>query len=515
MSRKKQHRLRAAASRVFGLGSGIVSGAPVVVDVEGRGRSRVKTRRDMVAAASRPDQMDDDDAGDGFPAPAFPAKGQARANNLRSRFRPRQRPFNETAFSTATAYPFLSGTNLGNAGVYIGDDIFGGGAFVFDPWEMYSAKIISGMSMVLIGAQGTGKSTCAKSTVVRLCLIGRKALILADRKGEWDGPVKFLGGRTIKVGPGQPDRINPLDEGIKPLHTPEGDDMSDERWRAIVRARRLNVLKHMAATLLGKAVEGAEHTALTMALDGVVAASAGSGQAPILPEFTAELRALSSTASEASGQVKESAEKLMHGFARCAEGDLAGMFDGPTTARFDPDLPMISVNTSALGGASPEARKIAYACTGSWAESMITNDNSGQRLCVYEEGWDSVSDEASLVRMMEAWKLARDYGIFNILIMHKLADLDIAGDAGSAMSAMARSLLGDTEVKVVYRQETANLDVTQKELGLTEAERAEVNRLPQGTGLWIVGSRTVCVKNNLDNAERPVFDTNQNMDMAS
>ncbi|GAB3249193.1 conjugal transfer protein TraC [Arthrobacter pigmenti] len=514
MSQKRQRRIRAAASKVFGLGSGFTSGSPVVLDVDGRGRSRAKTRRELAASAARAAESDDE-ADDGFPAPAFAAKGEARANNLRGRFRPKQRPFSETAFSAATAYPFLSGANLGDAGVYIGEDIFGGGAFVFDPWELYNAGFITGMSMVLIGALGTGKSTCAKSTVVRLCQLGRKALILADRKGEWDEPVRFVGGRTIKVGPGQPDRINPLDEGIKPLYTPEGDVMSDQRWQAIVRARRLNVLKTMAATLLGKAVEGAEHTALTMALDRVVAGAAGSNRVPILPEFTAELRALSSTESSVSGQVRESAERLMHGFDRCDEGDLAGMFDGPTTVQFDPDLPMISVNTSALGGASPEARKIAYACTGSWAESMITNSNSGQRLCVYEEGWDSVSDEASLARMMEAWKLARDYGIFNILIMHKLADLDIAGDAGSAMSGMARSLLGDTEVKVIYRQETANLDVTQKELGLTDAERDEINRVPKGTGLWLVGSRSVCVKNNLTGPERPVFDTDKNMDVVA
>jgi len=272
----------------------------------------------------------------------------------------------------------------------------------------------------------------------------------------------------------------------------------------MVRARRLNLLQTIGEILLDRRVQGAEHTALSIALDNAVRLVAPG--VPTLPVFINQLRDMATT-TEKSVSVAEAAERLLHAFARTTEGDLAGMFDGETTADFDPDAPIITVNTKALTGASREARKIAYACTGSWAESMVTNADSGQRLCVYEEGWDSVSDEASLTRMMEAWKLARDYGIFNILIIHKLADLAIAGDAGSAMAAMARSLLGDTEVKVIYRQETANLDDTQKELGLTEAERKDINGSEQGTGLWKVGSRTVSVRNKRTTAEIPVFDT--------
>lgn len=363
--------------------------------------------------------------------------------------------------------------------------------------------------MIIMGTVGTGKSTCAKSVVTRLVQHGRKALVLADRKGEWDSVAAYLGGATIHVGPGLKARINPLDAGLRPSTDPDGQPMTDALWSAMVRARRLNLLQAMGFILLGRKIKDAEHTALSKALDDVVAA-AGEGSTPIIPDVTVRLRAMAADKG-LSVMTREGAELLAHNFARMSEGDLSGMFDGPSTVSFDADLPILTINTRALTGVSPEARKIAYAATGSWAESMIHNADSGQRVCVYEEGWDSISDEASLTRMLEAWKLARDYNIFNILIFHKLGDLDIAGDAGSAMAAMARSLLGDTEIKVIYRQENANLATTAKELGLTTAEVALVKKNRKGVGLWKVGTRSLLVRNDRTATDVPVFDTDAKM----
>jgi hypothetical protein len=48
------------------------------------------------------------------------------------------------------------------------------------------------------------------------------------------------------------------------------------------------------------------------------------------------------------------------------------------------------------------------------------------------------------------WRLARHYGIANMLIFHKLSDLDNVGDQGSAIRALASSLLANAETRVVY-----------------------------------------------------------------
>src|SRR5699024_11227575 len=100
----------------------------------------------------------------------------------------------------------------GAAGIYMGEDRNGGGAFAVDPWALYAQGIISGMSAVMFGQVGTGKSSCAKAFATRSVLAGRKLSVAADKKGEWTPVVQGLGGAVIRVGPGMPDRINPLDE---------------------------------------------------------------------------------------------------------------------------------------------------------------------------------------------------------------------------------------------------------------------------------------------------------------
>lgn len=68
-------------------------------------------------------------------------------------------------------------------------------------------------------------------------------------------------------------------------------------------------------------------------------------------------------------------------------------------------------------------------------------------------------------------RLARHFGIANMLIFHKPTDLDNAGDQGSAMRALASSLLANAEVRIVYRQEPDQLGTTALALGLTGTEQ--------------------------------------------
>ena len=74
--------------------------------------------------------------------------------------------------------------------------------------------------------------------------------------------------------------------------------------------------------------------------------------------------------------------------------------------------------------------------------------SGGQRWVVYDEAWRLMSHPALLRRMDAQWRLARHYGIANMLIFHKLTDLDNVGDSGSAMRALASSLLANAETQL-------------------------------------------------------------------
>ena len=73
----------------------------------------------------------------------------------------------------------------------------GGGAFSFDPWNLYSRtsytatpsgpRLLSNGNVIVIGAPGNGKSALVKTLCFRLACFGRRVEAI-DPKGEY-GPL--------------------------------------------------------------------------------------------------------------------------------------------------------------------------------------------------------------------------------------------------------------------------------------------------------------------------------------
>lgn len=111
-----------------------------------------------------------------------------------------------------------------------------------------------------------------------------------------------------------------------------------------------------------------------------------------------------------------------------------------------------------------------------------------------------------LLRRMDAhWRLARHCGIANLLMFHKLSDLDNVGDAGSAARTIATSLLANAETRIIYRQESDQLGPTAVALGLTAAETARLPFLGLGQGLWKVRNDATLVAHQLHDVEEALF----------
>jgi hypothetical protein len=133
------------------------------------------------------------------------------------------------------AYPFLAEGGLGANGTYIGADVFSGGSFVYDPWVLYQSRVITNPNVLLAGVIGSGKSTTAKALITRSVALGHKAYIPCDPKGEWTPVANAMGGVAIKLGPGLPTRLNPLDAGRRPAMVAsdewERNDGARSSWR--------------------------------------------------------------------------------------------------------------------------------------------------------------------------------------------------------------------------------------------------------------------------------------------
>ena len=422
-----------------------------------------------------------------------------RTRHARSGFRPvgrlRLPAHRESSATLAGAYPFLAAPTP-NTGVPIGVDTLTGSVFAFDPWTLYAGGVLTNPNMLLAGVIGQGKSALAKSLAIRSIAAGRRVYVPGDPKGEWAGVAHAVGGRVLTLGPGQHDRLNPLD-------TPPGSDPLE------ARASQLGLLGTLAETALDRALAPVEHTLLGTALTATTATS----RVPTMRELVDHLadpnpgvvRELRWTLGEYEAQSRD----LTHGLRRLVGGDLAGMFDGPTTVTLDPGAPMVVLDLSRLGS-HDQGLTLAMACGSAWLDSALRVEQA-KRWIVYDEAWRILSSLPLLRRMQSQWKLSRAHGIANLIVLHRLSDLDATGAAGSQTRAVAEGLLADCSTRVIYRQESDQLGPTTTTLGLTAPERAIITALPRGTGLWKLPRTSHVVAHQLHPAEVDVVDTDRAM----
>ena len=97
----------------------------------------------------------------------LPSAGEPGPAMLRSPGRFRLPRHQDTSAVLAGQYPFLAEAGLGSAGMFIGQDLYSGSSFVYDPWVLYQRGIITAPNLILAGIVGSGKSSLAKSLYTR------------------------------------------------------------------------------------------------------------------------------------------------------------------------------------------------------------------------------------------------------------------------------------------------------------------------------------------------------------
>jgi hypothetical protein len=448
-------------------------------------------------------------AGDTEARPLYPPGGRpgpasARGGRLRL---PAHRM---TTAIAAGAYPFLAEGGLGADGLLIGRDVHAEAEFCFDPFALYGRMDgFTNPNLLLAGVIGMGKSALAKSVATRAIAHGYRVYVGCDPKGEWTPVAEAVGGQTIALGPGLPGRLNPLDAPARPT------GVTEDAWTGEVRKRRLLLLAALTRTVLGRELHPAEHTALDIALHLAADDAQRAGSTVLLGHVAHALSThgrLDTALGDGAARLGPAAQDLAHALRRLVVGDLAGMFDAPSTIAFDPGAPMLSIDLSRLGAGSDDtALVLAMTCASAWMETALADPAGGRRWIIYDEAWRLLRHAGLLERMQAHWKLSRGLGIANMLIIHRLSDLLSAGDAGSRGRALAEGLLADCATRVIYRQEPDQLQAAASLLGLTGVETQAIAALTRGRGLWKVAGRSFVVQHLLHPAERELFDTDARM----
>lgn len=400
-------------------------------------------------------------------------------------------------------YPFVSGggpagSGPAGRGPLIGLDLLGG-LFCFDPWELYRLGRITSPNALVMGQLGRGKSSFIKTLVWRHLAFGRQAWII-DPKGEYGPLAAACGSRPLTLAPGGSLRLNPLDLP----GGPGGPSAAEDRVRP-----RLELAATVLSCSLGRSLLPQERTALEIALRR---ASADRPQ-PTLEHVVEALLdpdagAAASVGTDRAGLASDGRVAALE-MRRLARGDLAGMFDGPTTAGTDLRADVVVLDLSATF--SSPALPLVMACATAWLQARLAERDGIQRLVVMDEAWAILADLSTARWAQSIFKLSRALGVANVVVVHRVSDLRAAGADGSAQHKLADGLLADSETRVVFGQPPSEAESTGVALGLTRTETDLVSRLPRGVALWRIGGRSFLVQHLLSDAERPLVDTDAAM----
>jgi type IV secretory pathway VirB4 component len=413
-----------------------------------------------------------------------------------------QRPGHRATTRHAQAiYPFLTAGGLGDRGVFVGRDA-GGGAFCFDPWVLYGEGTLDDPNAIVLGTLGQGKSALVKSLLWRMLLFGRRAFVL-DVKREYGPLCDAVGVTPISLVPGGGVRLNPL------ASRPE-------------EHAQLELLRAVTVTALGGPLNQLEAGALREALRVVrLRGGGGGGCEPTLPEIAAVLfspvAAMAERLQTTPDALAADARRVALALQDLCEGPLRGMFDGPTTPGLDLDARLLVLDLHAVRD-SP-AVGILMACATAWISALLarTAERPGRErlINVADESWKIVQHTGLGEWFQSNFKLARQFGVMNLVVLHKLADLQTAGDAGSRAARIAEGLVADASTRIVYHQDESQIEVTRSLLGLSRSEGRLISMLSPGQALWRVGSRSFVVNHQRSRIEARMTDTDSGMSLVA
>ncbi len=413
-----------------------------------------------------------------------------------------------TTAQLCAAYPFQAAAGLGGRGIYLGtDELAGGGAFCLDVFELYTRGVISAPNMLIVGQVGSGKSSAVKTLLYRTIGVlrspggGPRWVAVVDPKGEYRPLAEALGLEVLHLYRGGPTRLNPLDAG------PGAAWANPEE----LIGHRTALVSALIAAVLHRDLRPVEDAVVGWAVAQVSSRRSSTPTlvdvARLLAEPTPEM---AQRAGADAAELARSVNSARFALGKLLDRDLRGMFDGPTTARVGWSGRGVVIDLSAVHQ-DPEALALVMIAATAWLQALLAAPEGAEvprRYQVLEECWALLGSERTAKYLQSCYKLSRAYGVANIAVAHRIADLRAQSDDGSSAAKVAMGLLGDTDIRVLFRQSSDQVAEAAALLDLSSTEAGLLPRLVRGRALWRVGpEHTSVVQHVIAPTERRFTDT--------
>ncbi|WP_055588327.1 ATP-binding protein [Streptacidiphilus griseoplanus] len=385
---------------------------------------------------------------------------------------------------------------LGDSGVIIGREVYSGKGYVYDPFQLYGQQLPAPHWLVL-GESGNGKSALEKTYVLRQLRFRDRQVVVLDAQGEdgvgeWNLIAEALGITPIRLDP-----MAALDGGIKlnPLDP------------AITTTGQLALLRTIVEVAMGRGLEERAGFALKAAHAHVH--SAVTTRQPVLTDIVDTLRNPQLASVEQLGvsldDVRAWGLDVALVLDRLVDGDLRGMFDGPTTAGIDLDAPLIVFDLSHIDRNSI-AMPILMAIVGVWLEHTWIRPDRKKRIFLVEEAWHIINSPFVAQLFQRLLKFGRRLGLSFVAVVHHLSDV-----VDGAAAREASAILKMASTRTVYMQKAEEARATGRVLGLPRWAVEIIPTLSPGIAVWDVNGNVQVVKHIITETERPLVYTDRAM----
>ena len=391
---------------------------------------------------------------------------------------------------------------LGDSGVIIGREVYSGKGYIYDPFQLYGQQLPAPHWLVL-GESGNGKSSLEKTYVLRQLRFKDRQVVVLDAQGEdgvgeWNRLAEAVGVTPIRLDPhhrsGNGIRLNPLDP-------------------AITLTGQLALLRTIIEVALGHPLDERSGYALKAAHATVRADALRAGVQPILHDIVEALRDPKPLAAEemnvALDEVRDWGLDVALVLDRLVDGDLSGMFDGPTTQGIDLDAPLIVFDLSTIDRNSI-AMPILMAIVGVWLEHTWIKPDRKKRIFLVEEAWHIINSPSVAQLFQRLLKFGRRLGLSFVAVVHHLSDVM---DGAAAKEAAA--ILKMASTRTIYMQKSDEARATGRVLGLPRWAVEIIPSLSPGIAVWDVNGDVQVVKHIVTEIERPLVYTDRAMTESS
>jgi len=391
---------------------------------------------------------------------------------------------------------------LGDSGVIIGREVYSGKGYVYDPFQLYGQQLPAPHWLVL-GESGNGKSALEKTYVLRQLRFRDRQVVVLDAQGEdgvgeWNLIAQALGVRPVRLDPharsGQGVRLNPLDP-------------------AITSTGQLALLRTIIEVALARPLDERSGYALKAAHATVRADALRAAVQPILHDVVDALREPVVSAAEEMNidleDLREWGLDVALVLDRLVDGDLAGMFDGPTTEGIDLDSPLIVFDLSTIDRNSI-AMPILMAIVGIWLEHSWLRPDRRKRIFLVEEAWHIINEPSVAQLFQRLLKFGRRLGLSFVAVVHHLSDV-VDGAAAKEASAILKM----ASTRTIYMQKSDEARATGRVLGLPRWAVEIIPTLSPGIAVWDVNGDVQVVKHIITELEKPLVFTDRAMTESS